>query len=59
MEQRIRTVALAVLGCGFEHRPGAPFNWRRDAASTRKRGRLRYVLSFSNLSDPRATFHSP
>jgi hypothetical protein len=42
--QGIVDVARAVFGCGFEHRPGARFiNWRRDAASTRKRGRLRYA----------------
>jgi len=35
--------SAAVLGCEFEHRPGAcPSNWRRDAALTRRRGRLRY-----------------
>jgi hypothetical protein len=34
----------AVLGGGFPHRPGAAHlpNWRRDAARTRRRGRLRY-----------------
>jgi hypothetical protein len=36
--------SAAVPGCGFWHRPGARTrNWRRDAASTRRRGRLRYV----------------
>ena len=36
--------SAAVLGCEFKHRPGAcPLNWRRDAATTRRRGRLRYV----------------
>ena len=41
--------SAAVLGCGGGHRPGARFwNWwrdqnsRRDAAATRRRGRLRY-----------------
>jgi hypothetical protein len=41
--------SAAVPGCGFGHRPGARFcNWRRgqnsrrDAAVTRRRGRLRY-----------------
>jgi hypothetical protein len=35
--------SAAVLGCGFEHRPGAwARNWRRDAAATRRRWRLRY-----------------
>ena len=35
--------SAAVLGGGFGHRPGARFgNWRRDAAATRRRGRLRY-----------------
>jgi hypothetical protein len=35
--------SAAVLGCGFEHRPGARAKtWRRDAASTRRRGHLRY-----------------
>jgi hypothetical protein len=35
--------SAAVLGCEFKHRPGAcPSNWRRDAATTRRRGRLRY-----------------
>ena len=37
--------SAAVLGCGFGHRPGACFwNWRRDAAATRRRGRLHYEL---------------
>ena len=37
--------SAAVLGCGFGHRPGACFcNWRRDAAATRRRGRLRHDL---------------
>ena len=36
--------SAAVLGCGFEHRLGArATNWRRDAAPTRRRERLRYV----------------
>ena len=36
--------SAAVRGCGFEHRLGARAkNWRRDAALTRRRGRLRYV----------------
>ena len=36
--------SAAVLGCEFEHRLGAcPQYWRRDAALTRRRGRLRYV----------------
>ncbi|MBI4327413.1 MAG: hypothetical protein HY674_19440 [Chloroflexi bacterium] len=36
--------SAAVPGCEFEHRPGAcPPNWRRDATTTRRRGRLRYV----------------
>ena len=40
MEQCARSAA--VLGCGFQHRPGAFFpNWRRDAAITRWRGRPR------------------
>lgn len=31
------------LALGFGHRPGAPtWNSRRDAAITRRRGRLRY-----------------
>jgi hypothetical protein len=35
--------SAAVPGCGSGHRPGARSrNWRRDAASTRRRGRLRY-----------------
>src|SRR5436189_6459090 len=40
--------ARADLGCGFQHRPGAccsgptNSNGRRDAARTRRRGRLRY-----------------
>ena len=35
--------SAAVPGCGFKHRPGArSLNWRRDAATTRRRGRLRY-----------------
>lgn len=35
--------SAAVPGCGFEHRPGArSSHWRRDAAITRRRGRLRY-----------------
>jgi hypothetical protein len=35
--------SAAVLGGGSAHRPGARFwNWRRDAAATRRRGRLRY-----------------
>ncbi len=35
--------SAAVPGCGFEHRLGAcSRNWRRDAATTRRRGRLRY-----------------
>jgi len=40
--------SAAVLGCEFQHRPGAcsfsppSIHWRRDAASTRRRGRLRY-----------------
>jgi hypothetical protein len=41
--------SAAVHGGGFKHRPGARFcNWRRhqnsrrDAAATRRRGRLRY-----------------
>ncbi len=34
--------SAAVLGCEFERRPGAfPRNWRRDAALTRRRRRLR------------------
>ncbi len=42
--------SAAVPGCGFEHRPGASsfgsanIHWRRDAATTRRRGRLRYKL---------------
>jgi len=36
--------SAAVPGCEFEHRLGAcPQYWRRDAALTRRRGRLRYV----------------
>jgi hypothetical protein len=36
--------SAAVPGCEFEHRPGACFpDWRRDAAATRRRGRLRYA----------------
>ena len=36
--------SAAVLGCEFEHRPGAcPQNWCRDAARTRRQSRLRYV----------------
>ena len=36
-------------GCGFKHRPGACYrNWRRDAAATRRRGRLRYDGQFSS-----------
>jgi len=39
-----RQGSAAVLGCEFEHRPGAcPQNWRRDPAFTRRRGRLRYA----------------
>jgi hypothetical protein len=35
--------SAAVPGGGFGHRPGARFqDWRRDAAATRRRGRLRY-----------------
>jgi hypothetical protein len=35
--------SAAVPGCGFGHRPGARFCIsRRDAAATRRRGRLRY-----------------
>ena len=40
--------SAAVLGCEFAHRPGACSSqsghiyWRRDAAGTRRRGRLRY-----------------
>ena len=35
--------SAAVPGCEFAHRPGArSWNWRRDAALTRRRGRLRY-----------------
>jgi len=42
--------SAAVPGCEFEHRPGACSSfatnvyWRRDAARTRSRGRLRYKL---------------
>ena len=40
-----RAGSAAVPGGGFGHRPGARFcNWRRDAAATRRRGRLRYDL---------------
>ncbi len=44
--------SAAVPGCEFLHRPGAGnkcdeefcgTHWRRDAARTRRRGRLRYV----------------
>jgi hypothetical protein len=40
--------SAAVLGCEFQHRPGTcsfrstKINWRRDAATTRRRGRPRY-----------------
>ena len=35
--------SAAVPGCEFQHRPGAcARNWRRDAARTRRRRRLRY-----------------
>jgi len=35
----------AVPGGGFEHRPGALIvRWRRDAAKTRRRGRLRHTF---------------
>jgi hypothetical protein len=37
--------SAAVPGGGFKHRLGACFwNWRRDAAVTRRRGRLRHEL---------------
>jgi hypothetical protein len=37
------------LESGFGHRPGARFwHWRRDAAVTRRRGRLRYDGQFSS-----------
>jgi hypothetical protein len=41
--------SAVVLGCGFKHRPGARSfgsankHWRRVAARTRRRGRLRFV----------------
>ena len=36
--------SAAVSGCGFAHRLGARVRgWRRDAARTRRRGRLRYI----------------
>jgi hypothetical protein len=42
--------SAAVPGGGFGHRPGARFwNWRRDAAVTRRRGRLRYDLPMTVL----------
>jgi REP element-mobilizing transposase RayT len=49
MEQRTGSAAVrcsaAVPGGGFGHRLGAgSWNWRRDAAATRRRGRLRYNL---------------
>jgi hypothetical protein len=47
---RLRCSA-AVPGCEFKHRPGARLgNWRRDAAPTRRRGRLRYSGPESLLS---------
>jgi len=46
-EPQARTPALrsaAVPGCEFQHRPGAcARNWRRDAARTHWRRRLRYT----------------
>ncbi len=42
--------STAVPGCGFQHRPGACCcNWRRDAAVTRRRGRLRYEAGTSEF----------
>jgi hypothetical protein len=42
---RFTSCSAAVLGGRFGHRPGVCFwNWRRDAAATRRRGRLRYQL---------------
>jgi hypothetical protein len=50
-----RACSAAVLGCEFKHRPGA---WgrdgRRDAASTRRRGRPRYVIP--PIPMPKASF---
>lgn len=48
LERLPRTRSAAVSGCEFQHRSGAwsfsstNIYWRRDAAHTRRRGRLRY-----------------
>jgi len=48
LEMEQRACCIAVPGGGFGHRPGARFwNWRRDAAVTRRRGRLRYDLTMT------------
>ena len=54
MEQRV--CSAAVPGCEIKHRPGAwARDWRRDAASTRRRGRPRYVTLPIPMPKPSST----